>query len=409
VKAGSYLSGTATDEALLARVPDSVRVIRSGALRGFSRLGSLLQPLKNALRGTGNTQSAPASSSTSAPSPSSPGLKTLVEELCAMPDKDVGWLAPAITRALPALSTSRPDVIFSSAPPWTTHLVAGTLASALGRPWVADFRDPWVRSPWTRYQTSVAKAVARRLEAAVVRRAAAVVFTTESARREFERFYGDDAGRRFHVVYNGCDPADVRPMDPRSDDGQFVLLHAGTLYGGRSPEPLIRAVASVRAQHEQGRRLRLRFLGSTGFPGVDLEGLCRSLGLQEVVEFLPRVDRAASLREMQRASALVILQGGTAMAIPGKLYEYLAVGRPVLALAEPGEMTSLITANRIGVVATPNDWSDIERALVGLLNAGPGSWSTAAPALFDGSLRAAELGEILSQVIGVPGASTCAA
>ena len=188
-----------------------------------------------------------------------------------------------------------------------------------------------------------------------------------------------------------------------------MLLHAGTLYGGRSPEPLIRAVASVRAQHEEGRRLRLRFLGSTGFPGVDLEALCSSLGLQDVVEFLPRVDRAASLKEMQRASALVILQGGTAMAIPGKLYEYLAVGRPVLALAEPGEMTSLITSNHLGVVAAPNDSTEIERALVALLNAGPGSWSTAAPALFDGSLRAAELGGILSQVTGVAGASTCAA
>jgi hypothetical protein len=102
---------------------------------------------------------------------------------------------------------------------------------------------------------------------------------------------------------------------------------------------------------------------------------------------------------MRRASALLILQGGTAMAIPGKLYEYLAAGRPLLALGEPGEMTQLVRAHRLGVTALQADVADIERALAVLLTSFGGSFVPAKPALYDGRIRAAEMAAILERVL----------
>ena len=392
----AYLPSTPVDDSLLSRVPGDVRVVRSGALRGFTKLGRFLEPFKNRTRGVQS-----AASTVSNPSDAKKlGIKVLLEELWAMPDKDVGWLTPALLRAVPAFATRRPDVIFSSAPPWTTHLVAGSLASLFRCPWVADFRDPWVRSPWTRYRTNAAVAIARRLESAVVRKAATVLFTTNAARHEFAEYYGPEAARKFQVVTNGCDPTELGAPESVPSDGPFLLLHAGTLYGGRSPVPLLRALASLRRSSVSAAAcLRLRFLGSTGFPGVDLPAMCRALGLQDVVEFLPRVDRVESLREMRRASALVILQGGTAMAIPGKLYEYLAAGRPLLALGEPGEMTQLVRAHRLGVTALPGDVTEIERALATLLAWSRRPFTPARPSLYDGRLRAAEMAAILERVI----------
>ena len=148
VRPDKYLDGTPVDGKLLESVPASVHVVRSGALRGFSRLGRVIQTLRRSRRRQASTGTVATPSTGVASPPSTPGVKTLLEELAALPDKDVGWLLPAVGAGLRSFSSRKPDVIFSSAPPWTTHLVAGALASALGRPWVADFRDPWVRSPW---------------------------------------------------------------------------------------------------------------------------------------------------------------------------------------------------------------------------------------------------------------------
>jgi len=396
-KAEAYLPGTPTEPELLDRIPSGVRVIRSGAFRGFTRLGAWVQPLKRARAGMGERRPAPAPRDSSRRSGATrAGLKTTLEELCAMPDKEIGWYAPAFAHAVLALSGRRPDVIFSSAPPWTTHVVAGSLASAYGCPWVADFRDPWVRSQWTRYRSPLATAIARRLEQRVVHQAKAVVFTTETARHEFASYYGAETARKFHVVFNGCEPMELQTAEARAGD-EFVVLHAGSLYGGRNPLPLLNVIAHLRAKSpDAARRLRVRFLGSTSFPGLDLPGICRDLDIANVVEFLPRVARDASLQEIRRASALLILQAGTTMAIPGKLYEYIAAGRPVLALCEAGEMARFIRANRLGIVAHPADAADIERGLLALLARAADSWGPVDPSLFDGRLRAAELAGLMT-------------
>ena len=402
VRPDDYLNGTPVDDKLLAAVPPAARVVRSGALRGFSALGRWIQPLRGPRRppATGST-TAPASRAAAGSTGSSPGLKTLIEELVALPDKDVGWLLPAVVTGMRSFASNRPDVIFSSAPPWTTHLVAGILAATLSRPWVADFRDPWVRSPWTRYRTRTVSSLAARLEAWVIRRAGAVLFTTNAAREEFASYYGDDVARRLHTVYNGCEASEFPAREAQRGADRYVLLHAGSLYGGRSPVPLLTALSMVRQrQPELAARLQLQFLGSTSFPGVDLEQTCHQLGIADQVQFLPRVDRGRSLAAMQDASALVLLQSGTAMAIPGKLYEYLAAGRPVLALCEPGEMADFIRTHRLGLVADANDAGRIADALQTLMGAKAEFQVPAPPWLYDGRLRATEMARVLAGVTG---------
>jgi hypothetical protein len=151
-------------------------------------------------------------------------------------------------------------------------------------------------------------------------------------------------------------------------------------------------------------RLRVRFLGSTGFPGVDVPAVCADLGIPDVVQLVPRVGRLESLNEMRSASALLILQPGTAVAIPGKLYEYMAAGRPILALCKEGEMAEVIRSNRVGLAVAATSEPEIERALLALLGASADSWALADASLYDGRLRAAEIGAILEAVLSV----TCA-
>ena len=96
----------------------------------------------------------------------------------AIPDQESAWLMPAVARGYAAARGQRPDVLYSSAPPWTGHLVARALSGLLGRAWVADFRDPWSRAPWREDRPPFVLRALARLERQVVARADAVLFVT---------------------------------------------------------------------------------------------------------------------------------------------------------------------------------------------------------------------------------------
>ena len=397
----TFRRGTPVDNALLNRVPDRVRIVRAPTLRGFERL-------KRVVRRT------PAPTGTSSPpepaarmqAPAAPAKRSLfaraidvVDGALAIPDSESGWLAPAVTAGLRAGWSDRPDVLYSSAPPWTGQLVACALASALRVPWVADFRDPWSRAPWREDRFRFAMRAAAHLERIVVRRTDHIVFVAEGNRDDFAAAYPHLASR-FHVIANGCDPSefDALQRHARQADDTFVLLHAGSLYAGRTPLPLLRALATAIGRGVvDPQRFRLRFLGTAALPSGDLAGLCRSLGLEQVVEFLPRVEREASLRAMVDASALLLLQPGHTVAVPGKLYEYLAAGRPILTIAD-GETAALASQSGLGISVGPDDEAAMIAALESLVR-NAGHEPPAAPrALYDGLRRAAQTTAILAAV-----------
>jgi glycosyltransferase involved in cell wall biosynthesis len=169
--------------------------------------------------------------------------------VAAVPDREVSWLLPAIAAAWRTARRQRPDVIYSSGPPFTAHLVGAVLARLAGRPWVADFRDPWARAPWREDRFAFEKRAWTILERAIVTRADAVLFVTETNRRDFADCYGETVAARFHVVPNGCDLADFDGLTAAPPPaGRFVLLHAGSLYGARNPAPLLRALRNAIAR-----------------------------------------------------------------------------------------------------------------------------------------------------------------
>src|SRR5204863_613760 len=203
------------------------------------------------------------------------------------------------------------------------------------------------RLPWRENRPWTTRTAAHWFEDQTVRRAAAVVFTTRGILDQVSAHHDPALGSKYYVVPNGCEvdefeelvrdrgslgPPQDAPRDP------FVLLHAGSLYGGRDPRPLFRAIAAaVQSGDIDPRRFRLRLIGTLALDGVSLTKTCDELGLGEVVQLLPRMPRRDSLAEMMAASALLLVQPGHPLSIPAKAYEYLATGRPVLAIADEGE------------------------------------------------------------------------
>jgi glycosyltransferase involved in cell wall biosynthesis len=290
-------------------------------------------------------------------------------------------------------------VIYSSGPPFTAHLAAAAMARLLGKPWVADFRDPWARAPWRDDRFAFERYAWAVCERLVVTRADATIFATRTNRQEFARHYGPAIDARFHVVGNGCDVSEFQGLESHRQREEFVLLHAGSLYGARNPAALFKAISRAIASGAIAPgTFRLRFIGRVGLPGIDLPALVRELGLEAVVDFIPQMPRRAVLQQIVNASALLIVQPVTTVSVPGKLYEYLAAGRPVLALAEPGGETADLVESCPGSVAvSADDEAAIEAALIRIIEHAHAGMPTVPPdpQLYDGRLRAAEIATIL--------------
>ena len=267
------------------------------------------------------------------------------------PDAHLGWLPFAVWAGLRL--APRVDVLYSSSGPFTSHLVGLVLHVLTRRPWVAELRDGWYR--WNRAIFPDYPAwrgpLEGWLEGQVIRRAARVVCVTDRMADAFRRQYPDLPAEHFSVVPNGFDPGAHVAVDAHPDHGRggaFTVVHAGALYYGRSIQPFLHAAARLAQEDADfARAFRLDLVGS-------LDQTARA----EVAEspIAARVvchgqlDHPSTLAR-ERAADLLLLVANTTLGaqatVPGKLFEYLASGRPVLAIA-PRESTTADVLARTG-------------------------------------------------------------
>ncbi|MFO0972210.1 MAG: polysaccharide deacetylase family protein [Phycisphaerae bacterium] len=284
----------------------------------------------------------------------------LWQRLC-WPDAGI-WRVPAAVAAAARLHRDQPfDAIYSSAMPFSDHLAALAIAWRLGLPWVADFRDPWVEYVhWNASGGRVGRWLARRCEAAIVRRAAAVVSIGERMTRQFRRRYPRRADERFVTIRNGYDPADFSTAPPTIEPDTLRLLYCGSLYGGRDPRPLIEGFAALPAD---AGPVRLEFAGRLG-PHADA---VRQAAQRGAVVSHGLVSHGDAMALMQACTVMVILQSdaaGTDIDISAKTYEYLGSGKPILALLPADCEAAELLRTFDGVwIAPPRDAPAIGAAL----------------------------------------------
>ena len=282
--------------------------------------------------------------------------------LLTFPDDEIGWLAPAVARGLRLVRQHSIDVVLSSAPPFTCHLIAQALKSLSGVRWVADFRDPWSRTTWSKRGTMKAH---RWLEQMTINGADAVILNTPELLDEFSKWYGPTIAAKFHVVTNGYDAEMLeRYAMQRPPEGlPLVLTHAGTLYGKRNPLPLLEALAIC---HRDGRfpsgAVRLQLVGKIASQ-FDVSAAIQRLELDGTVVRIPQVPHHVSLEILADSHVLVVIQPDAALMAPAKLYEYIGLRRPILALADEGAVTRMIRDVHHSLHVAPDDVEAIAHAL----------------------------------------------
>ncbi len=316
---------------------------------------------KNSLRGASTARSA-AGGASAAPAVRAVPLRRRVVEMRNIPDRANGWIMPA-RRALRALvRNNRPDVMISVSPFFSAHLAAlGVHRTFPDLAWWAWSHDPASGNPYDAGAVPAREACLRRWEATVMREATGICVCTEPVAEEFERRYA----RHPIVVACGFDPADVPAASVPRADGPMVMTHAGTLYGHRSPVPLLEAIATLRrASRVSPDTLRFRLIGdATDLLGESPQRAVARLDLADMVSVEPPVSQVEALRALQASHVGVVLAEGQPLQIPAKTFEYAGLGLPILAFAE-GATASLVEDNGLGVVATRATASEAIATLV---------------------------------------------
>jgi len=289
----------------------------------------------------------------------------------AIPDRWIGWWPWAVAAGNRVIKDGPVDLIYSTSPHATAHLIGWQLSRLADVPWVTDFRDPWYEDPPEAGTTRVAQFAARRLERCVVRRADRIVASTVRLRDALSARYLWKPRDRFVAIPNGFDEDDFSGAGDlsRPSSDELLLVHAGSIHAGfRDPRPVLEAVRwAAEARLVDPARIRIRFLGGGAFgESLEMKQAVEQAGLKSQVEFLPRVSYAAALSELSRAGVLLLLQASadTVDLVPAKLFEYLRAGRPVLAVAPEGATAEILRDTGGGWVVDPADSTGLRDTIV---------------------------------------------
>lgn len=361
------------DETLLREVPEGLEVHRIKFSPWLARIAAQIRTSNS--RSSTKTSTKPLGISTKVRTALRNAVLRNVRTL-QMPDDAAPWAREALRKARQVIhdhaARGEPiELIMSSSPPVSTHVLGERLAREFGLPWVIDFRDLWTDNP--NYDLPTWRhAWDWRTEQRWLTRATGVVTVTPSLQEMLASRLRPEAAVAF--IPNGYDEADFTELpQPVHDPEFFTIVHTGTFYGKQNPDVLLEGIAHYLKNLPSNaktntRPLRFRLIGNMGsrffntlqsfenrFPGV--------------VQTIPYVPHAQALAELASADALLLVAGGERGTLTGKIFEYLRIGKPILTLCNPeGDAAALIRRHANGIIIKSDDADGLADALGALVS-----------------------------------------
>lgn len=279
-----------------------------------------------------------------------------------VPDENVAWNLTAIPAAVRIARSEGIDVVITTSPPNSVHLIGAAVKRTTGARWVADLRDSIAAHPHRRVESAAVRAkekVSASVARLVARQADVIVAASAAIADEAQKL--EPVGV-VATILNGADFDDFAGLEYRPGN-TFRITHTGSFFGKRDPRPFLQALADSGLED-----VVARFVGD--FRVADREW-ADSLGLGERLELHPYVARKEALALQRDSEALLLLipeaDGRGQGVLSGKVFEYLAAERPILAAVPPeGAAAELIRDTGAGVVAAPDDIDALKDALASL-------------------------------------------
>jgi glycosyltransferase involved in cell wall biosynthesis len=297
------------------------------------------------------------------------GLKhLLLSLLVTMPDKERGWVLPAVYRAATLMRQNPYRCILTSSPPHSVHFIGYVIKLLFDVRWVADFRDPWMTPPGKKLYptTPLSNAVESKIEEKFLKQADLVIVNTECFRDRLVSKYRNLPKGKFLYLSNGYDAEEISDRLELEKFENFTICYTGTLYLGRSPEPILKALQEIR---DEGRydvdKIRLLLVGNCHLiDGMRTADLVSSYNLDSVVKVMGFIPHRQALEIIIKSHLALLLAPDQPYQVPGKIFEYIGAGTTILAIANEGATADLIRKNGFGKAFAPDDIGGIKNFIL---------------------------------------------
>ena len=265
-----------------------------------------------------------------------------------IPDPKLFWIKPSVKYLQRYLNKNDVDLIISTGPPHSVHLIAEKLHQKNDVKWLADFRDPWSDIYYNKdfKEFSFVKNRNKKLEKSVLKKADCVITVSNALKKEFSKY-----ANRVEVVTNGFDD-DFLESSKILLDEKFTISYIGMLPKQSNPENLFRVLQGLCSQNKDFEKdLQLNFIG-------DISDVVKTAvfknKLEENTRFIDYVDHTKAIEYQQKAQVLLLLIPNVKKCkgiLTGKLFEYLSAKRPILAIGpEDGDLADVIEDTNAGVI-----------------------------------------------------------
>lgn len=285
-----------------------------------------------------------------------------------IPDNKIGWIPFAVSWGMRIARSYHPEAIFSSAPPYSSHLAAVVLKKIWPRPLVCDFRDAWSQpNTLNLYQARWQQRLNRRLEGWVVAQADLVTANNQNLLSGLQGIQNKNPDQRY-LLPHGYDPEDFLARPEPGDGGSgFQIAYTGTLTPQRRLDVLLKALSLLRDEHpEVFKKIRVVVAGVSSRHD---QQTVQAFGLESSFEFRPFLPHDDIIRLLLESDALWMVMSpeeGPAVT-PSKAFEYLGAARPILAsVPSPGPIADLIAETRSGRVLAPDDYRSLAASILDL-------------------------------------------
>ncbi len=280
-----------------------------------------------------------------------------------IPDARVLWVKPSVKFLKNFLRKQPVDLIVSTGPPHSMHLIAMKLRMEHGIPWIADFRDPWTGIDFfdELLLTARARKKHKRLEREVLSHADHIITVSQANKEAFRRMGFD----RVSVITNGYDPDDFVEENPEPDKS-FTLAHIGTFMYNRNPDTLWQVLGQLKKENPGfADDLRIKLAGK-----IDrriIEDI-RQNGLADSLIQKGYLSHSEAIRELKRSQLLLLVinkTGNNKGMLTGKVFEYISSGRPILCIGPKGsDVEKLLEDTKTGILTEMNDAAGLKENIL---------------------------------------------
>ena len=349
----------ATDASLEAEIPAEAEIIKTHIIEPY-------ELYKKFLRKSGHSKEAVEVNPVNAQNKSFlQKVAMWVRGNLFLPDPRCMWIRPSVSYLKKYLKDHPVDLIVSTGPPQSMHIIGMKLARQTGLPWIADFRDPWTRIFYFKHlsMTRTTERWHKKMEKKVLDAASAVVAVSPLVQQEFQEMTQTPV----ELITNGFDECDFAGAActeaAGGKDKDFIITHTGLFAADGNPSVLWETLREKCIKDPVFKdRLKIKLIGKTD---RQITESIEAAGLGENLTDMGYQPHDKAVEEQRRASLLILplrKEPEYKAVLPGKLYEYLASWRPVLGIGQPdGAMSMILNTTKTGVVFNWEDKASVSR------------------------------------------------